>query len=126
MDLMDAVVAHHPGSLEALLDRAGGRYQPLRAEIRRGDEALLESMQAAVATLRGVTAHRASELAAAHQAVGQCLEALRASSDPQHHFSDEERRRCLVLLDSRRRLVLRQLEVEAWLGEWREAEAGRP
>jgi len=125
LDLMDAVMAHHPGSLDALLDRGGERYQPLRAAIR-GDETLLESMQAAVASLRGEAGHRASGLAAAHQAVGECLEALRASPSPQDHLSDEERRRCLVLLDSRRRLVLRQLEVEAWLGQWREAEAGRP
>jgi hypothetical protein len=124
-DLVDAAVGYHPGSLDPLVDRAGERFRPLRAAIRRGDEALLESMQSAVAILRGEASRRASGLAEARQAVAECIDELRADPGSLPLLDDEDRRRFLVGLESRRGLVFRQLAIEQWLDDWHESEVGR-
>jgi uncharacterized membrane protein YccC len=124
-NLMDAVVVYRPGSLESLLDRGGERMRPLLAAIRRVDGELYESMQAAVVNLRGEASHRASRLAEAHQELVERLDELRADPGSLPGFSEEEKRRSLILIDSRRRLVLRQHALDTWLEDWREAGAGR-
>jgi len=121
-DLMDAAAGYHPGPLDPLLDRAGERFRPLRAAIRRGDEALLESMESAVVILRGETSRRASGLPEARQVVAECVDELRADTSWQSHFDGEERRRLLIGLELRRRLVSRQLAIEQWLDDWTESE----
>jgi hypothetical protein len=125
-DLMDAAVGYHPGSLDPLLDRAGERFRPLRAAMQRGDEVVLESMQSAVAILRGEASRRASGLAEARQAVTECIDELRADPSSPPHLDDEENRLLLVRIESRRRLVSRQLAIEQWLTDWHESEMGRP
>jgi uncharacterized membrane protein YccC len=121
-DLMDAAVGYHPGSLDPLLGRAGERFRPLRAAMQRGDEALLESMLSAVAILRGEAGQRSSGLAEARQVVAECVDLLRADPSSLTHLDDEENRLLLVRIESRRRLVARQLEVEQWLDDWYESE----
>ena len=124
-DLMDAAVGHHPGSLDPLLDRAGERFRPLRAAMQSGDEALLESMQSAIVILRGEASRGASGLPEARQAVAECVDVLRGEASSLPQLDDEERRRLLIGIESRRRLVSRQLAVERWLDDWYDSEVGR-
>jgi len=49
------------------------------------------------------------------------LEDTRARPQPVPNLREEEKRRFLVQLDSRRRLVQCQLEIEAWLADWQRA-----
>ena len=121
-DLVDAVLGDRPGVAEPLLKRGGAPLRPLLEALRRAEEALLDSMQAAVDVMRGDTAHRASGLAAAQQAVEVRLEHLRADPGVIPELSADEKRRLLVELDSRRRLVFRQRAIEDWLAAWRTAE----
>ena len=125
-DLMDAAVGYHPGSLDPLLDRAGERFRPLRVAMRRGDEALLQTMRSTVAILRGEASRRASGLAEARQAVAECIDELRADASSPLNLDDEEKRRVLVLIEARRRLFSRQLAIEQWLDDWHDSEVGRP
>ena len=117
-DLADAVVSDRPGVLAPLLERGGAPLRPLLEALRRADEALVESLQAAVEVLRGEGQHRASGLAAAQQAVEDRLEELGATPGAIPDLTAEERRRLLVEFDARRRLVLRQRAIEDWLAEW--------
>jgi uncharacterized membrane protein YccC len=121
-DLVDAVLGDRPGAAEPLLERGGAPLRPLLEALRREDETLLESMQAAVETMRGDAVVRGSDLSAAHQAVEERLREVSSSPDAIPDLTDEERRRLLVEFDSRRRLVLRQLALEDWLAVWRTAE----
>ena len=122
-DLADAVMSYQQGALEPLLERAGERYDSLRVAIQRVDEKLSESMQAAVSMLRGEVTGRFTGLAEAHQVVAECLDELKVDPGPLSRLNEDEKRRILILLESRRRLVSRQREVEDWLEEWRMAEA---
>jgi uncharacterized membrane protein YccC len=123
-DLMDAVLGDRPGALEPLLERGGAPLRPLLEALRRADQVLLTSMQAAVDVVRGDAAHRTSRLAAAHQAVEDRLRELRADPGAIPELTDQERRRLLIDLDSRRKLVFRQRAIEDWLEDWRVAEEG--
>ncbi|MDJ0849348.1 MAG: FUSC family protein [Myxococcota bacterium] len=117
-DLGDAVVADHPFVAEPLLERAGPEHAPLLDVLRREDEALVDSMEAAVATLRDDAPPRASGLGAAHEAVEAELRDRAARGVRIAGVTDEERRRFLVERDARSRLVQRQLAIERWLADW--------
>ena len=126
-DLFDAVLGARgapPAQSMPLLER-GGALEPLREALRREDEALLASMQAAAETLRGEAPAEAasSALDAANRAVLACLDELRARPEPLPSITAEEREAFLVHLDSRRLLVDRQIAIEAWLADWRQAVA---
>jgi hypothetical protein len=120
--LVDAVLGDRPGAAEPLLKRGGAPLRPLLEALRRAEEALLDSMQAAVDVMRGDGAPRASGLASAQQVVDDHLEELRADPGAVPDLTDEEKRRVLVEFDSRRRLVFRQRAVEDWLVDWRTVE----
>jgi uncharacterized membrane protein YccC len=121
-DLADAVLGDRPGAAAPLLERGGAPLRPLLEALRRADEALLDSMQAAADAMRGDTEYRASSLPAADRAVEDCLEDLRADPSVIPDLTGEERRRLLVAFDSRRRLVARQRAIEEWLADWQTAE----
>jgi hypothetical protein len=95
---------------------------PLRDALRREDEALLASMQAAAETLRGAAPAEAasSALDAANRAVLARLDELRARPEPLPSITAEAREAFLVHLDSRRLLVDRQIAIEGWLADWRQ------
>ena len=124
MDLMDVVLGHRHGALEPWLERGGEPLRPLLDALRRADEALLASGQAAVAVLRGDAAHRVSDLAEAHQAVEDRVNELRADPGAFPELTDQEKRPMLVEFDSRRKLVFRQRAIEDWLEDWRAEEEG--
>jgi hypothetical protein len=121
-DLVDAVLGDRPGAAEPLLERGGAPLTPLLEALQREDQALVESMQAAAEIMRGDAVVRGSDLASAHEAVRDRLEELSTQPEVILQLTDEERRRLLVELDSRRRLVLRQRAIEDWLAVWRSAE----
>jgi len=121
-DLMDAAVAEQGGALDPLLDRGGDGLQPLRTAMHRENESLLQSMRSAVSMLRGEVGNAgATGLADAHREVARCLDALRADPGALPRLSEEDRRRCLVELASRRRLVFRQLAIDQWIDDWQSA-----
>ena len=124
-DLMDAVAGYRPVASEPLRVRGGAPLRPLLEALARGDEALQGSMQTALDVLRGDAAHRVSGLAAAHQSVEDRVNELRADPGSIPDLTDEEKRRFLVQLDSRRELVFRQRAIEDWLADWRKAEEAR-
>jgi hypothetical protein len=121
-DLVDAILGDRPGVAEPLLERGGAPLQPLLEALRRADQALVSSVQAAAEIVRGDAAYSRSDLSAAHEAVENRLQHLRADPEVIPQLTDEERRRLLVEFDSRRRLFLRQLAIEEWLDDWRTAE----
>jgi hypothetical protein len=121
-DLFDAVLGARgapPAQSMPLLER-GGALEPLREALRREDEALLASMQAAADTLRGEAPARpaSSALDEASRAVVACLDELRARPELLPSVTAEEREAFLVHLDSRRLLVDRQIAIEGWLADW--------
>jgi hypothetical protein len=122
-DLVDAVLGFRPGVGESLLERGGELLRPFLAALQRQDEALVASIRAVVAALRGEAAHADSGLASAHRAVAESVAALRADPSRASSLSDDEKRQLLIGLDVRRQLVSRQLAIEDWLAEWHEAEA---
>ena len=119
---MDAIVGERSGALEMLPERGGDSIGPLREALRREDEALLASMQMAIDALHGGSVDPGSELASAHRSVEDRLAELRANPDAIPRVSDEQQRRVLVALHSRRGVVSRQLAIERWLADWRRAE----
>jgi hypothetical protein len=121
-DLVDAVLSDRPGVLAPLLERGGAPLRPLLEALQRAGQALLESMETAVGTMRGDALYRDSALSAAHQAVEDRLKDLSANPDVIPELTDVEKRLLLVEFDSRRRLVLRQRAIEDWLADWRLAE----
>jgi hypothetical protein len=121
-DLVDAVLSDRPGAAEPLLERGGAPLRPLLEALRPADQALLDSMQAAVEIMRGDAVYRVSALPAAHEAVEDRLKELSAAPDVIPGLTDVEKRRLLVEIDSRRRLVARQRAIEDWLADWRLAE----
>jgi hypothetical protein len=125
-DLIDAVASYRPMTMKQLSDVGGPRLQGLIDALQREDEALKDSMQSAIGVMRSEAEYRESGLAAAHQAIESCLDELRAHMETLPEFSDDEKRRLLVNIDSRRRLVFRQREIEQWLAEWHEAQTVRP
>jgi hypothetical protein len=122
LDLMDAVLSDRPDAAELLLARGGGRLRSLSDAIVREDEAILDSMQRARDTVRGEAAFRPSDLSAAHRALVERIEELRTQPEALRDLSDEDKQRIAIQLDSRRRLVFRQLAIEDWLADWRSAE----
>jgi uncharacterized membrane protein YccC len=124
-DLMDAVRGYHAGTLGPTLERGGASLCPLLIALQRADEALLDSMRAAVAAVREVAEPPLSGLSTAREAVEEQLEGLRAQPEALPQVTDEERRRLLVELDGHRRLALRQQAIETWLADWRSAAGAR-
>jgi hypothetical protein len=121
-DLVDAILGDRPGAAESLLERSGAPLRPLLEAFRRADEALVGSVQAAAEAVRGDAVYRASDLPAALQAFEDCLKDSSADPGSSPDLTDEETRRLLVEFDSHRRLVFRQLAIEAWLADWQKAE----
>jgi hypothetical protein len=108
-----------------VLAGVGSELQPLLDSLVRVDDALLVSLQSAVDQI-GDSAEGAapdSDLAAAGDAVQSQLDALAQVPNEQPALNEQDRALGLVQLDSRRQLVTRQLALEAWLQEWRRAEA---
>ncbi len=122
MDLMDATLGDRPAAFENLSEVARARLEPLLEAIRREEQALLDSLQAVVAALRGDPPERGSGLAEARRVVEGRLDELRRRPSAVPELSDEQRRGLLVALDARRRLVFRQHAIEEWLADWRRAE----
>ena len=122
--LMDAVLGDRAGTSEALLGRGGAATQAALEALRREDEALLDSLRSLIAALRGDPTPTTSSLSEAHAAAQEELRSLATIPDAFPPLTDDDKRRLLVELDARRRLVLRQLAIEAWLADWREAEPG--
>jgi uncharacterized membrane protein YccC len=120
-DLMDGVAGYRRVASEPLQTRGGAPLRPLFEALQRADEALQDSMENAVDVLRGEAAHRVSGLAAAQQSVEDRVDELRADPGRIPEFTDEEKRDFLVQLDSHRELVFRQLAIEDWIADWREA-----
>jgi hypothetical protein len=93
----------------------------LREALVREDEALFASVQSAADTLRGratvigTAAAPGAALAEAQRTVLDCLDTLR---------DDAGDATFLEQLDTRRRVVTRQLALEAWLADWATAGAG--
>ena len=87
----------------------------------RQDEALFASLQSAANALRrratvvGTPAAPGAALAQAQRAVLDCLDTLR---------DDVGDATFLEQLDTRRRVVTRQLALEAWIADWAAAGAG--
>jgi hypothetical protein len=103
--------------MEQCLDRIpllGAPLEPLLEAVRREDQALLASIQAAADAMRGEAVLRPSLLAAAHQTAWTLANELRDGLDAISGLTDDERRRLLVEIDARRRLVLRQRAIEDW------------
>jgi uncharacterized membrane protein YccC len=121
MDLVNAVASHRAGSVEPILEPVGSAYQPLLEALRDEDAALLDSMQASVDALRDAASPSVSTLLEANRATQERLDELAATPPLEVGVSDDERTRVLIELDSRRRLIFRQREIEDWWVQWRHA-----
>jgi len=122
-DLIDAVLGFRPGVGEPIVQRGGEPLRRLSEALERQDDALVASIHAVVDVMRGKAAHADSGLVAAHRAVMECVDELRADPTRTSSLSDGEKRQLLIALYWRRTLVSRQRAIEDWLAEWREAEA---
>jgi hypothetical protein len=123
MDLMDAVLGYRPSAGEAVVERGGAPLRPLLEALQREDDALVRSMQATVAVMRGDATRGNADLATAHRTVLDRVNALGTDPGSLSNLGDDEKRELLVHLDSRRRLVERQRAIESCFDEWLEAEA---
>ncbi|MBW2315920.1 MAG: hypothetical protein JRH10_17250, partial [Deltaproteobacteria bacterium] len=122
-DLADAILEHRP---DALVDVEPGETElaPLRQALDEAHEALIESLEHTVEAWRGGEDERvAGRLAATHEAVEAELRARGASLAADSERSEESWRPLLVVVDTYRRVVFRQLAIERWLDEWRAREA---
>ncbi len=95
----------------------------LRAALARQDEAIVFSITAAAEVLRGVGAESGAALSEARALVEAQIDSLRRQSPIARSVSVQEADAFLAYLASRRELATRQLGVEAWLADWREAQA---
>ena len=113
------------GDERSVWQQGGDSLASLRTALLQQDEALLASMQTAAETLRGEapTESASSALDEANCAVLARLDDLRARREPLPSITAEAREAFLVHLASRRLLVDRQLTIEAWLADWRQAVA---
>ena len=114
---------------------AAASFRPLRSEVAehaplapledamaREDAALRESMARVAERLRGGDGEGRSTLVEARRATREAIDGLRARAEAAPGLEPAERRRWLIVLDSRRRLVERQLDLEQWLETTRSAE----
>ena len=81
------------------------------------------SITAAAEVLRGVAAESGAALSEARALVEAQIDSLRRQSPIARSLSVQEADAFLAYLASRRELATRQLGVEAWLADWREAQA---
>jgi hypothetical protein len=96
-------------------------HAPLREALNREREALVASLHTAAECLRDAAATSRSGLASARDAVEAILEELRTHSDLHPTLDTQQREAFVIQLSDRRRLVDRQLAIEAWLEDWRRA-----
>jgi uncharacterized membrane protein YccC len=116
-DLFDA-------SLRTPLAPGGDEAEPAAdAALRRQDEALVASLVAVAEALRGAAAEPGPGLREAHDAVEVQLDALRGDPDAARGLGARSTDALLASFDARRFLAARQLAIEAWLADWRAAEA---
>jgi hypothetical protein len=99
---------------------------PLREALIHWDEALVASLKAAAAALRGTGPEPDSSLREAGVAVEAQLDALRRRRDPTLAPDASRTASFLARLAATRLLVDRQLQIEAWLAEWQRAQATHP
>jgi hypothetical protein len=124
-DLFDASLAGDQtpsGEQETLPEEVGAALAPLREALHREAEALVASLTTAAGALRGGEPGPGSGLAASRAAVESQLDALRARPDLARAAGARRTGESLARLAASRRLVASQLQLEAWLAEWREAQ----
>ncbi len=96
----------------------------LREAFVREDESLLASVQSAADALRAGAVAPNSALAETRRDALDRLDALRADTGSAALPDEPDRIAFLEELDSRSRIVNRQLAIESWLADWAAAEAG--
>jgi len=122
-DLNDAAVGFQQGWPSGLAERGDRALRPLLERLDHQDAASVASLAVVAARLRGESPAPSPDLAQARQAVEDHLEELRGRLGSLSGLTDAQIRDLLVRIDSRRRLLTRQLAMEAWLAEWLEARA---
>jgi uncharacterized membrane protein YccC len=124
-DLFDASLGGDQtpsGAEDALLEEAEAALAPLREALHRQTEVLVASLTAAAGALRGGEPEPGSRLAEARAAFESQLDALRARPDLADAAGARRTDEFLARLAASRRLVDSQLQLEAWLAEWRKAQ----
>lgn len=121
MELVDATLGDRPGAIAAVADGNGEALRPLREALHDEGEVLLANLQRTIDALRGVPTGEALDLDGAQRRVEDQLAALRQNPAAHPAMNDEERRRVLVEVDTRRRLASRLLAIDRWHAEWASA-----
>jgi hypothetical protein len=114
------------GEQEALFEEADSALAPLREALQLQAEALVDSLTAAAGALRGDEPGPGSGLARARAAVESRLDALRARPDLARALDARRTSEFLAQLVASRRLVESQLQLEAWLQQWQQAQTQDP
>ena len=125
-DLFECAYAHEasaPGRTPEWIERGGEALAPHREALQRLEQALLASLATAAVALRDGSTSPGAELSQASDSVERLVAALRARRELHSSLDPSARAAVLLYLSSRRQLVRRLLAIEAWLRDWRRAEA---
>jgi len=103
--------------------QAASQLVELRAALSEQDEAISASMGAAAVSLGENDLGTASSLAEAHRAVEEEVEALRGDGELARALGARAVYDFVGYADARNQLAAAQLDVEAWIADWRASEA---
>jgi hypothetical protein len=95
----------------------------LRAAMLDQNQALLSSMAASARALRGRAPEPGTGLAEAQAALEAQLDASRGQRELARAAGAQRTDAIRAYVESRRQLVARQLAIEAWLGDWHQADS---
>jgi hypothetical protein len=118
-DLFDPVLAARPRPARPT-DQGPTAWVALHEAMDRAEEALVRSIQATADALRG-SAEGVASLAEARDLVEARIDELRGVVADGWTLDAEERATLLVRIDAIRCLSARQLAIEAWVADWRQA-----
>lgn len=117
-EMTDAILADRTGALDVLQQRNPDALRPVMDAIEASEEAFRSNLQRAVDAMRGQPLADQRDLVAAHRLVEERLDEWRQHPMTLPLPDEDGTHGALVEIDSRRRLIERQIEIDRWMEEW--------